>query len=61
MASAHPGDNSGVILRMVPGMCAKVQKNKLTIVTSPALWNMGAWLERLVAESTRKEGKKERE
>lgn len=38
-------------------MCAKAGKDKLTIVTSPALWDLGAWLEQLVAESTGKEGK----
>jgi transaldolase/glucose-6-phosphate isomerase len=36
---------------------AKAGRDKLTFVTSPALWDLGAWLEQLVAESTGKEGK----
>ncbi len=56
-ASVPPQDNPGVILGTVLGLCAKAGKDKLTIVTSPALWDLGAWLEQLVAESTGKEGK----
>lgn len=56
-ASVPPQDNPGVILGTVLGMCAKAGKDKLTFVTSPALWDLGAWLEQLVAESTGKEGK----
>jgi transaldolase/glucose-6-phosphate isomerase len=39
------------------GTLAKAGRDKLTFVTSPALWDLGAWLEQLVAESTGKEGK----
>jgi transaldolase/glucose-6-phosphate isomerase len=56
-ASVPSQDNPGVILGTVLGLCAKAGKDKLTIVTSPALWDLGAWLEQLVAESTGKEGK----
>ncbi|MCA9422068.1 MAG: hypothetical protein KC592_13685, partial [Nitrospira sp.] len=56
-ASVPPQDNPGVILGTVLGICAKAGKDKLTFVTSPALWDLGAWLEQLVAESTGKEGK----
>lgn len=55
--SVLPQDNPGVIFGTVLGICAKAGKNKLTIVISPALWDLGAWVERLVAESTGKEGK----
>ena len=56
-ASVPPQDNPGVVLGTVLALCAKAGKDKLTIVTSPALWDLGAWLEQLVAESTGKEGK----
>src|SRR5262249_53249666 len=32
-------------------------RDKVTIVTSPGIWDFGAWLEQLLAESTGKEGK----
>ena len=32
-------------------------RDKVTIITSPAIYDLGAWLEQLVAESTGKEGK----
>ena len=44
-ASVPHQDNPGVILGTVLGMCAKNGKDKLTFVTSPALWGLGAWLE----------------
>ena len=50
-------DNPGVRLGAVLGTLAKAGRDKLTFVTSPALWDLGAWLEQLVAESTGKEGK----
>jgi transaldolase / glucose-6-phosphate isomerase len=55
--SVPPQDNPGVILGTVLGLFAQAGKDKLTFVTSPALWDLGAWLEQLVAESTGKEGK----
>jgi transaldolase/glucose-6-phosphate isomerase len=39
------------------GVAAKAGRNKLTIVTSAAVHDFGAWLEQLVAESTGKLGK----
>jgi len=56
-ASVPAQDNPGVVLGTVLGMLAKSGRDKLTFVTSPALWDLGAWLEQLVAESTGKEGK----
>ncbi|MEX0830583.1 MAG: bifunctional transaldolase/phosoglucose isomerase, partial [Nitrospirales bacterium] len=50
-------ENPGVRLGAVLGTLAKAGRDKLTFVTSPALWDLGAWLEQLVAESTGKEGK----
>ncbi len=50
-------DNPGVRLGAVLGTLAKAGRDKLTFVISPALWDLGAWIEQLVAESTGKEGK----
>ena len=38
-------------------MCANHGRDKVTIITSPGLAALGAWLEQLLAESTGKEGK----
>ncbi|MCA9471409.1 MAG: bifunctional transaldolase/phosoglucose isomerase [Nitrospirales bacterium] len=55
-ASVPAADNPGVKLGAVLGTLAKAGRDKLTFVTSPAIWDLGAWLEQLVAESTGKEG-----
>ena len=39
------------------GICAKFGKDKVTLITSPGIQALGAWLEQLLAESTGKEGK----
>ena len=56
-ASVPAQENPGVILGAVLGALAKAGRDKLTFVTSPALSDLGAWLEQLVAESTGKEDK----
>ncbi|MBQ27930.1 MAG: transaldolase [Nitrospiraceae bacterium] len=56
-ATVAPEHNPGVMLGTVIGMCANEGRDKLTIVTSPALRAFGGWLEQLLAESTGKEGK----
>ncbi|MCR9159779.1 MAG: bifunctional transaldolase/phosoglucose isomerase [Nannocystaceae bacterium] len=48
--------NPGVALGLVMGAAAKAGRNKLTLLTSPAIASVGAWLEQLVAESTGKRG-----
>lgn len=50
-------DNPGVVLGLVLGVCHAAGRDKLTIFTSPTLFDLGAWLEQLVAESTGKQGK----
>ena len=50
--SANPGAMLGLIL----GVCHKNGRDKLTIFTSPAIHDLGAWMEQLVAESTGKNG-----
>lgn len=51
-----PGDASGFLLGAALGEMAR-ERNKLTILTSPALESFPDWLEQLIAESTGKRGK----
>jgi glucose-6-phosphate isomerase len=53
----EPNDNPGVRLGVILGTLANHERNKLTIITSPRISDLGAWLEQLIAESTGKEGK----
>ena len=50
-------ENPGVILGVVMGVLATQGRDKLTLVASPGIHDLGAWLEQLVAESTGKQGK----
>lgn len=50
-------DNPAVVLGVILGVCAKHGKDKVTLIASPAIHSLGAWLEQLLAESTGKEGK----
>jgi transaldolase/glucose-6-phosphate isomerase len=50
-------ENPGVVLGLILGSAAKAGRDKLTIVTSPGIYDLGAWLEQLLAESTGKQGK----
>lgn len=50
-------DNPGVVLGTVLGVAARHGRDKLTIITSPGIYDLGAWLEQLIAESTGKNGK----
>jgi transaldolase/glucose-6-phosphate isomerase len=52
-ADANPGAVLGAIL----GVAAQQARDKLTIVASPGIFDLGAWLEQLIAESTGKLGK----
>lgn len=56
-ASVPVEENPGVLLGIVLGTAANHGHDKLTIIASPAISDLGAWLEQLVAESTGKEGK----
>jgi len=55
--SAPPKANPGVQLGLVLGAGALAGHDKVTILASPALAPVGAWLEQLIAESTGKIGK----
>ena len=50
-------DNPGVHLGLVMGALARAGRDKLTLVISPGIERLGAWLEQLIAESTGKEAK----
>jgi transaldolase/glucose-6-phosphate isomerase len=49
-------DNPGVVLGIILGTLALNGRDKVTIVASPGISDLGAWLEQLIAESTGKEG-----
>jgi len=51
------GNNVGARLGVVLGEMAKVGRDKVTIIASPAVESFGDWAEQLMAESTGKEGK----
>jgi len=56
-ACTAPKDNPGLTLGVLLGTLARAGHDKLTLVASPAIHDLGAWLEQLVAESTGKDGK----
>ena len=49
--------NPGVVLGTILGIAANSGRDKITIITSPGIFDLGAWLEQLLAESTGKSGK----
>lgn len=49
--------NPGVVLGVILGVCAQAGKDKVTLIVSPEIHSLGAWLEQLLAESTGKDGK----
>ena len=50
-------ENTGAVLGIILGTAAKAGRDKVTIITSPGIADLGAWLEQLLAESTGKIGK----
>ena len=52
-----PKDNPAVMLGAVLGVAHNEGRDKLTIIASPGIHDLGAWLEQLIAESTGKNGK----
>lgn len=50
-------ENPGVVLGVILGVLGNHGRDKLTLIASPAIHDLGAWLEQLVAESTGKEGR----
>ena len=50
-------ENPGAALGIILGAAANAGRDKVTIITSPGIADLGAWLEQLLAESTGKIGK----
>jgi len=50
-------ENPGAVLGTIMGVLATRGRDKVTLITSPGIHDLGAWLEQLLAESTGKEGK----
>ena len=50
-------ENPGLVLGTILGAAARNGIDKLTLIASPGICDLGAWLEQLIAESTGKEGK----
>lgn len=50
-------ENAGAALGCILGTAANAGRDKVTIITSPGISDLGAWLEQLLAESTGKIGK----
>lgn len=50
-------ENPGAVLGAILGTLAKNGRDKVTLITSPGIRDLGAWLEQLLAESTGKQGK----
>jgi glucose-6-phosphate isomerase len=55
-AKLAPAENPAVQLGLLLGAAANAGRDKLTIFTSPEIYDLGAWMEQLVAESTGKRG-----
>lgn len=49
--------NLGVQLGLILGTAANAGHDKITFFMSPSIYDMGAWFEQLIAESTGKQGK----
>jgi glucose-6-phosphate isomerase len=49
--------NPGAVLGAILGALGNLGRNKVTLITSPGIYDLGAWLEQLLAESTGKQGK----
>ncbi len=55
-ASVPPAANPGIQLGLILGAAAKAGRDKVTLVVSKGVADLGAWLEQLLAESTGKHG-----
>jgi glucose-6-phosphate isomerase len=56
-AKLPPAQNPALQLGLLLGVANHAGRDKLTIFTSPEIYDLGAWLEQLLAESTGKQGK----
>lgn len=53
----RPSENPAAVLGAILGTLALRGRDKVTLVTSPAICTFGDWVEQLIAESTGKEGR----
>src|SRR6266852_4140499 len=56
-ATVPAKENPGAVLGAILGAAANQGRDKVTIISSPGISDLGAWLEQLLAESTGKIGK----
>ena len=56
-ANQPVSENPGVVLGTILGEAARSGRDKATLLVSPEIAGLGAWLEQLLAESTGKHGK----
>jgi transaldolase/glucose-6-phosphate isomerase len=57
-AAGRPAEeNPGAVLGVILGVLATRGRDKVTLIASPGIHDLGAWLEQLLAESTGKGGK----
>lgn len=56
-SASQVAENPGALLGVIMGACANNGKDKVTLIASPGIHALGAWLEQLLAESTGKIGK----
>ncbi len=56
-AAISVNENPAVVLGAILGTAHNEGRNKVTIIASPAIYDLGAWLEQLLAESTGKNGR----
>jgi transaldolase / glucose-6-phosphate isomerase len=57
-ADVPPAENPGIQLGIALGVAAtRFGRDKVTIIASPGITDLGAWLEQLLAESTGKDGR----
>src|SRR5437588_1122822 len=56
-ADVSARNNAGVILGALLGVAHNQGRDKITIIASPGIHDLGAWFEQLLAESTGKNGK----
>jgi transaldolase/glucose-6-phosphate isomerase len=57
VAAVPVAENPGAMLGIILGTAATQGRDKITLITSPGIHDLGAWLEQLIAESTGKIGK----
>jgi transaldolase / glucose-6-phosphate isomerase len=50
-------ENPGAMLGIILGSANRLGRDKVTLIASPGIHDLGAWLEQLLAESTGKQGK----